>query len=140
MFIFSTFTGLSYADLKKLSLKHIITEDDGGCWISTSRQKTKTEFDVKLLNLPSQIMGEIAISFDLSNEFFDEEGSPASLMQISKALENAFNFTFGDIYKTKVRIFVRKPYNLTKALDYLKNLIVRENRNKKMKKDEFVNT
>ena len=56
MFIFSTFTGLSYADLKKLSLKHIITEDDGGCWISTSRQKTKTEFDVKLLNLPSQIM------------------------------------------------------------------------------------
>ena len=85
-------------------------------------------------------MGEIAISFDLSNEFFDEEGSPASLMQISKALENAFNFTFGDIYKTKVRIFVRKPYNLTKALDYLKNLIVRENRNKKMKKDEFVNT
>ncbi len=84
-------------------------------------------------------MGEIAISFDLSNEFFDEEGNPASLMQISKALENAFNFTFGDIYKTKARIFIRKSYNLTKALDYLKNLIVRENRNKKMKKDEFVN-
>lgn len=33
----------------------------------------------------------------------------------------------------------RKPYNLTKALDYLKNLIVRESRKKKMKKDDFVN-
>lgn len=82
-------------------------------------------------------MGEFAVSFDLSNEFFDEEGNPASLIQISKALENAFNFNFGDIYKTKARLFIRKPYNLTKALDYLKNLIVRESRNKKMKKDDF---
>jgi len=29
MFVFSTFTGLSYADLKKLTWKDIITEDDG---------------------------------------------------------------------------------------------------------------
>jgi len=82
-------------------------------------------------------MGEFAISFDFSHDFFDEEGKPASLIQISKALENAFNFSFGDIYKTKARVFIRKSYNLTKALDYLRNLIVRESRNKKMKKDDF---
>ncbi|KAA6325967.1 Tyrosine recombinase XerC [termite gut metagenome] len=56
MFIFSTFTGLSYADLKKLTGKDIITEEDGSRWISTDRQKTKTAFHVKLLNIPIQIM------------------------------------------------------------------------------------
>jgi integrase len=56
MFVFSTFTGISYADLKKLTLKDIITEDDGSRWISTDRQKTKTTFNVKLLNIPIQIM------------------------------------------------------------------------------------
>ena len=56
MFVFSTFTGLSYADLKKLTWKDIITEDDGSLWISADRQKTKTTFNVKLLSVPVQIM------------------------------------------------------------------------------------
>ncbi|KAA6327016.1 Tyrosine recombinase XerD [termite gut metagenome] len=56
LFIFSTFTGISYADLRKLSWKDIITEEDGSRWISTDRQKTKTTFHVKLLHIPIQIM------------------------------------------------------------------------------------
>ncbi|KAA6304056.1 hypothetical protein EZS27_044301, partial [termite gut metagenome] len=56
LFIFATFTGRSYADLKKLSWKDIITGEDGSRWISTDRQKTKTTFHVKLLNIPVQIM------------------------------------------------------------------------------------
>lgn len=56
MFLFSTFTGLAYADLHKLFWKDIITEDDGSLWISADRQKSHTEFNVKLLNLPIQIM------------------------------------------------------------------------------------
>ena len=56
MFLFSTFTGLAYADLHKLSWKDIITEDDGSLWISANRQKSQTEFNVKLLNIPIQIM------------------------------------------------------------------------------------
>lgn len=56
MFLFSTFTGLAYADLTKLSWKDIITEDDGSLWISANRQKSHTEFNVKLLNIPIQIM------------------------------------------------------------------------------------
>lgn len=98
---------------------------------------SKVYFVPKSKGLGIDGMGEFAVSFDLSHDFFDEEGKPASLIQISKALENAFNFSFGDIYKTKARVFIRKPCNLTRALDYLKNLIARENRNKKMKKDDF---
>lgn len=56
MFVFSTFTGLSYVDLQNLSWKDVITEDDGSKWISADRQKTKTEFNVKLLDIPVRIM------------------------------------------------------------------------------------
>ena len=82
-------------------------------------------------------MGEYAISFELSGQFLNEEGRSAPLILISNALEQAFNFSFGDIYKSKERVFTRKPYNLTKALDYLKNLLIRESQNKKMKKDDL---
>lgn len=56
MFLFSTFTGLAYADVHKLSWKDIIAEDDGSLWISANRQKSHTEFNVKLLNIPIRIM------------------------------------------------------------------------------------
>ena len=56
MFVFSTFTGVSYVDLQNLSWKDVITEDDGSRWISADRQKTKTAFNVKLLDIPFQIM------------------------------------------------------------------------------------
>lgn len=82
-------------------------------------------------------MGEFAVSFELSGQFLNEEGNPASYIHIAHALEQAFNFTFGNAYKSKERVFKRKPYNLTKALDCLRNLIAREIRNKKMKKDDF---
>lgn len=82
-------------------------------------------------------MGEFAVSFEFSKQFLNDEGNPASLILISQALEEAFNFSFGNIYKSNERIFRRKPFNLTNALDFLKNLIVRENRKKKMKKDDF---
>ena len=42
MFIFSTFTGLAYADLKKLSVNDITQADDGTWWIHIHRQKTDT--------------------------------------------------------------------------------------------------
>ena len=81
-------------------------------------------------------MGEFATSLQLSHEFIDDEGNPAALIHISDAFEQAFNFSFGDIYKKKSEVFKRKPFNLTKALDYLRNLIIREKRNKYNQKDE----
>ena len=56
MFVFAAFTGLPYVDLKQLTWKEIITEEDGSLWISTDRQKTGIPFHVKLLDIPMQII------------------------------------------------------------------------------------
>jgi integrase len=56
LFVFSAFTGISYADLKKLTRKEIVREKDGSLWISSSRQKTGVPFNVKLLDIPLQII------------------------------------------------------------------------------------
>lgn len=56
MFVFSSFTGLSYADMKQLSEKHLIREKNGTLWIKIERQKTKTECNIRLLNIAVQII------------------------------------------------------------------------------------
>lgn len=56
LFVFATFTGLSYADLKGLVWKDIIREEDGSLWIFKSRQKTDITFNVKLLDIPIRII------------------------------------------------------------------------------------
>lgn len=70
-------------------------------------------------------MGKFAISFEYSGQFVNEKGQPVPFIHIAQTLEIAFNFQFGNAYKSKARVFSRKPYNLTRALDYLKNLIIR---------------
>lgn len=70
-------------------------------------------------------MGEFAISFESSGQFVNEKGQPVPFIHIAQTLEIAFNFQFGNAYKSKARVFSRKPYNLTKAFDYLKNIITR---------------
>jgi len=97
----------------------------------------KVYFIPKPKGLGIDSLGELAVSLELSNQFLDEEGKPAPYIHIAQALETAFNFTFGDAYKSKSRVFFRKPFNLTKALDYLKSILIREGKRKKMKKDEF---
>jgi len=56
LFVFAAFTGLSFVDLKQLTWKDIVTEEDGSLWISMSRQKTDSPFNVKLLSIPIRIM------------------------------------------------------------------------------------
>jgi integrase len=56
MFVFASFTGISYIDLKNLTWKEIITEEDASLWISKSRQKTGIPFNVKLLDIPLRII------------------------------------------------------------------------------------
>ncbi len=55
-FIFSTFTGLAYADLKQLSGKHITQDTEGVRWIHIRRQKSGTESVVRLLDIPLRII------------------------------------------------------------------------------------
>lgn len=96
--------------------------------------KSEVYFIPKSQGLGIDSMGEFAVSFEFSGQFLNKEGNPAPYIQIAQALEQAFNFNFGDAYKSKARVFKRKPFNLTRALDFLKNLIIRESRNKEDKK------
>jgi hypothetical protein len=123
----------SEIDLLRLSFR----QTDHSVNKIATHQKSKVYFVPDPQKLGIDSMGEYAISFELSGQFLNEEGRSAPLILISNALEQAFNFSFGDIYKSKERVFTRKPYNLTKALDYLKNLLIRESQNKKMKKDDL---
>ncbi len=49
IFLFSCFTGLAYADVKKLKRTEIEPGIDGSHWILTSRQKTNTKSRIPLL-------------------------------------------------------------------------------------------
>lgn len=50
VFLFSCYTGLSYADVEKLRYIDIIKGTDNGQWICTNRQKTNTSTRVPLLS------------------------------------------------------------------------------------------
>ena len=56
IFLFSCYTGLAYADVKKLKSEEIITGHDGQKWIFTSRQKTDTDSRIPLLPQAATIM------------------------------------------------------------------------------------
>ena len=57
MFLFCCFTGLAHIDLLNLREENIVTNPiDGGTWIHTFRQKTGVEVNVKLLDIPLQIL------------------------------------------------------------------------------------
>jgi site-specific recombinase XerD len=49
LFVFSCYTGLAYADVKKLKRSEVATGIDGEQWIFTSRQKTETPSRIPLL-------------------------------------------------------------------------------------------
>ena len=56
MFIFSCYTGLAYIDLKQLTEEEIVEKQDGRKWIVTHRQKTKTNVNVPLLDIPLMLI------------------------------------------------------------------------------------
>jgi len=56
MFLFSTFTGLSYSDLKNLQHNHFQQQADGSRWIILNRKKTGTPSYIPLLDIPLQII------------------------------------------------------------------------------------
>lgn len=56
LFVFSAFTGLAYADIKRLTEKELVTTDDGNRWIVTARKKTGTVSRIRLLDIPNRII------------------------------------------------------------------------------------
>ena len=55
IFIFAVFTGLAFIDIKELKPTDVVTIN-GGTWIVSKRHKTQIPFQVKLLNIPLEIL------------------------------------------------------------------------------------
>jgi len=56
VFVFCCFTGLAYADVKKLTHDDFVIGIDGELWINTRRTKTKTKSDIPVLPTPMAIL------------------------------------------------------------------------------------
>ena len=56
LFIFSCFTGLSYADVRNLTAGHLQISFDGHLWITIRRQKTNIASNIRLLDIPRTII------------------------------------------------------------------------------------
>jgi len=56
IFLFSCYTGLSYADVKKLTRSEIKKGNDGKLWIFTNREKNEIASNVPLLSTPKKLM------------------------------------------------------------------------------------
>ena len=85
-------------------------------------------------------MTEILTALSLLGGFVDAAGheNPSTVM-FAETFESAFGFKFNDIYDCQSELFKRKPYNLTKTLDVLKAILLKEQQRRKShdtKKDE----
>jgi site-specific recombinase XerD len=58
IFLFCCFTGLAYADVKKLSGEHLVFGMDGNRWIKTKRTKTDTKSIVPILPAAETILNK----------------------------------------------------------------------------------
>ena len=56
IFVFQAFTGLAYADVRKLTFDDIQTSFDDELWLIAKRKKTGTTFYVKLLPIAKQLI------------------------------------------------------------------------------------
>ena len=60
IFLFCCYTGLAFADVKKLSSDDIVINISGKKWIKTKRQKTKSLSSIPLLDIPKAILDKYA--------------------------------------------------------------------------------
>ena len=56
MFLFSSFTGIAFSDMRALTLKNISTEEDGVKWMHLKRKKTGAACHIPLLEIPLQLI------------------------------------------------------------------------------------
>ncbi|MDR1257691.1 MAG: site-specific integrase, partial [Tannerellaceae bacterium] len=55
-FVFCCFTGLAYTDIRSLTNENIQSSFDGRLWIKGKRNKTGTEYNIPILNIPGMII------------------------------------------------------------------------------------
>ena len=110
------------------------------------QQAEQPTFESDLYILPKSkdlgivALAEIVVALFLTKKVFQRNGKPAQLNQIARAFEKMFNCNFGSIYNQQEKIFNRKPFNRTKALNFLHNLITQKDKGEinKMKNNHFV--
>lgn len=56
LFIFSTFTGLAFTDIRNLKWENVVTDKNGVKWIRQKRAKTGTEANIPLMDIPLAIL------------------------------------------------------------------------------------
>lgn len=106
------------------------------------QQTEQSTFESELYIIPKSkdlgIVGlaEIVIALFFSKKVLQQNGKPAHLKQIADAFEKIFNCSFGSIYDQQEKVFDRKPFNRTKALDFLRNFILRKEKEEKNEQDE----
>ncbi|MCD8042012.1 MAG: site-specific integrase [Tannerellaceae bacterium] len=61
IFIFQSFTGLAFSDVRKLTFDDIQTSFDGELWLIAKRKKTGTTFYVKLLPVAKELIEQYRI-------------------------------------------------------------------------------
>lgn len=57
-FLFSTFTGIAFSDIRNLTQKNLLKAEDGIWWIHSARRKTGTPFHIPLLDLPLELIAK----------------------------------------------------------------------------------
>lgn len=119
------------AELELLNLK-ITHPEQFSLPVST---EFKSDLYVILKSKDLGIIGiaEIVLGLFLQGEITGKNGKPVSEACLARNFEQLFNLKFGSIYDKIGEVFTRKPYNLTKTLDALRNAIAREDRKRKNK-------
>ncbi|MFV0537989.1 MAG: hypothetical protein ACK5M3_11540 [Dysgonomonas sp.] len=90
----------------------------------------------KSKNLGIMGMAEILTSLRLLEGIEDETGKNPSTIAFSDTFEQAFGFSFNDIYDCQRELFRRKPCNLTKTLDAMKTALTKEYNRRKDEKNK----
>lgn len=96
IFVFCCFTGLCYADVKKLSRKDMHTDERGDIWIIDKRQKTGTQFRVKLLPVAQQLVEQyshLQLPDDKVFPVKDDNSMNMSLRHVARHAGLSFNPT-----------------------------------------------
>ena len=96
IFVFCCFTGLCYADVKKLSREDIHTDERGDMWIIDRRTKTGTQFRVKLLPVAKQLVEQysrLQLPDDKVFPVKDDNSMNMSLRHVARHAGLSFNPT-----------------------------------------------
>ncbi|MGJ1461652.1 site-specific integrase [Sphingobacterium siyangense] len=99
IFVFCCYTGLSYADVKKLKWSDIAEGVDGKLWIFTSREKTETSSNIPLLPKALEIIERYrdyppCVSKDMVLPVLSNQKMNSYLKEIADLCEITKEFTF----------------------------------------------